>query len=82
MDAIADDRNCVKQCLGAGARLEDDHLPLRVDAHQLQLQPAPIDHILDAEIKLAAHDDRVRLARELVEEVEADRVDLIVDVEA
>ena len=57
------------------------HSPLRVDAHQPQLLPAAVHDVLDAEVELAAHDGRVRLARELVEEVEADGVDLVVYVE-
>lgn len=39
-----------------------DLLPLRIDSHQLQLLPASLDHVLDAEIKLAAHDNRVWLS--------------------
>lgn len=57
-------------------------LPLGVNPDQVQLLPAPVNHILDAEVQLARHDNRVGLAGELVEEVKGDGVDLIVDVEA
>ena len=57
-------------------------LPLGIDPHQLQLLPAPLDNVLDAQIELTTHDDGIGFAGELVEEVEANGVDLVVDVEA
>ena len=53
---------------------------LGVDPHQLQLLPASVDDILDPQVELAAHDDRVRLSSQLVQEVQRDRVDLVVDI--
>lgn len=44
--------------------------------------PAAIDNVLDAQIELTRHDGSMRLAGELIKEIEADRVDLIVYVEA
>lgn len=55
---------------------------LGVDPHQLQFLPASIDDILDSQVELAAHDDCVRLASQLVQEVQRDRVDLVVDIQA
>lgn len=63
------------------AEVRVDALALGIDADQRQLLPAAVDDILDAQIQLAAHDNRVRLTRELVEKVERDGVDLVVDVE-
>lgn len=59
-----------------------DAFPFRVDPHQRQLLPAPVNHVLDAQVELAAHDHRIGLTRQTVQEVKADRVDLIVDVQA
>ena len=42
---------------------------LGVDPHQLQFLPASIDDILDPQVELAAHDDRVRLSSQFVQEV-------------
>lgn len=64
------------------AKVRVGALALGVDAHEVELLPAPVDDVLDAEVELAAHDDGVVLARELVEEVERDAVDLVVDVQA
>lgn len=57
-------------------------LALGVDADEAQLLPAPVDDVLDPEVELAAHDHRVRLARQLVQEVERHAVDLVVHVQA
>ena len=57
-------------------------LPLRINPHELQLLPAPINHIRQPKIEFAAHDDGVRFACELVEVLEGDGVDFVVDVEA
>lgn len=56
--------------------------PLGVDTNQLQLRPAPIDHVCDTQIELAGHDDGLWLACQGVEEVEGDGINLVVDVEA
>ena len=64
------------------AEIRLEPLPLRVDAHQLQLLPAPINHIRESEVEFAAHDDGVGFAGELVEVLEGDGVDFVVDVEA
>jgi hypothetical protein len=55
--------------------------PLRVYPHEPELLPAPVDHILDAKIELAAHDACIRLSGQLVEKVHADRIDFVVYVE-
>lgn len=44
--------------------------------------PAPIYDVLYAEIEFARHDDGMRFAGQLVEEVKADAIDLVVNVEA
>lgn len=59
-----------------------DPLPLGVYADQPEVLPAAGDHVVDAQVHLAGHDDRIGLARQLVQEVEADGVDLVVDVQA
>ena len=59
-----------------------DTFTLGVDADQVELLPAALDDVLDAQVHLARHDDGVGLARELIEEVERHRVDLVVDVQA
>lgn len=64
------------------AEIRLDPLPLRVDAHEVQVGPAALDHVGDAEVQLAGHDDGVGFAREGVEEGERDGVDFVVDVEA
>lgn len=56
-------------------------IPLRVDTHQLQLLPAPLYDVLNPQVELAAHDHRVGLSGQLVKEVEADRVYLVIDVQ-
>jgi len=55
---------------------------LRVDAHQLQFLPAPIDNILETEVQLTRHDDGMRLACQLVQVRQTDGIDLIIDVQA
>jgi len=55
---------------------------LGVDAHQIQLFPAALDDVLDAEVEFAGHDGGVGFAGEGVEVVEGDGVDFVVDVEA
>lgn len=67
------------QCL---AEVWLDTLALGVNSHQSQLIPAPIYHVLNAKIKLAAHDYSIRFSGELIEKVEANAVDLVVDVYA
>lgn len=57
-------------------------LPLGVKPHQAQFLPDSFHHLLHSEIELARHDGRVRLAGQLVQEFEADAVDLVVDVQA
>lgn len=57
-------------------------LALGVDADEVELLPAAIDDVLDAQVELAAHDDGLGLAGQLIEEVERHAVDLVVDVEA
>lgn len=57
-------------------------LPLGVNANQVKFFPAAIHNVLDAQVELAAHDHGLRLAGELVKEVERYGVDLVVDVEA
>ena len=64
------------------AKIRFNALSLRVDPHQMQILPAPLNDILHTEVELAGHDDGVGLAGELVEEVERDRVDLVVHVQA
>lgn len=64
------------------AKVWIDALALGVDADQVQFLPTAIDHVLDAEVKFAAHDDRMRLTGELVEEVERYTVDFVVHVQA
>ena len=56
--------------------------PLRVDAQKSQFLPAAVHDVLDPQVELAAHDHGLGLARELVEEVEADGVDLVVHIQA
>ncbi len=65
---------------GYGNRRVEGLLPFGIYPHELQFLPAALDDVLDAEVELAAHDDRVRLARELIEKAEADAVDFVVDV--
>lgn len=55
--------------------------PLRVDAHELQLLPAALDDIVDAQVEFAGHDGGVGFAGELVEKVKGDAIDFVVDVE-
>lgn len=69
-----DDQSLAKVWVGA--------LALGVDADQLELLPAAVDDVLDAQVELATHDARVRLTRKLVEEVQGHAVDLVVDVQA
>ena len=57
-------------------------LPFRVQTDKPQFFPAAVDHVLDPQVELAAHDAGVWFAGELVEEVERDRVDLVVHVQA
>lgn len=59
-----------------------DSLPLGVYADQPEILPAAVDHVVDAQVHLAGHDDRIGLSRQLVQEVEADGVDLVVHVQA
>jgi len=55
-------------------------IPLRIDTHQLQLLPAPFYDVLNPKVELAAHDYRIRLSGQLVEEVKTDRVYLVIDI--
>jgi hypothetical protein len=71
--ALSDDKRFVEAWL--------DTLALGVNPHELQFFPTPLDDLLDSEIKLAGHDGCVRLACEVVEMLQADTVDLVVDVE-
>ena len=71
--ALSDDKRFVEAWL--------DTLALGVNSHKLELFPTPLDHFLDSEIKLTGHDGCVRLARKVVEMLQADAVDLVVDVE-
>ena len=70
--ALSDDERFVE------ARL--DTLALGVNPHELKFFPTPLDHFLDSEVKLTGHDGCVRLACEVVEMLQADAVDLVVDV--
>ena len=56
-------------------------LPLRINPNQPQLLPTALDHILNPQIQLAAHNHGVRFAGQRVEMREADGVDFVVDVE-
>lgn len=56
-------------------------IPLGVYAHQPQFLPAPLHHVLDAEIEFTAHDDCVGFPSQLVQEIQGDGIDLVVDVE-
>lgn len=58
------------------------HSPLGVDTDQPQLLPATVNDVLDTQVELATHDHRVGFSCQLVQEVEADTIDLVVDVEA
>lgn len=58
-----------------------DAFPFCVDPYQRQLLPAPVNHILDAQVELAAHHNRIGLTRQPVQEVKTNRVDLIVYVQ-
>lgn len=58
-----------------------DAIPLGIDSHQLELLPASLHYVLDSEIKLTAHDDRVGLSCQLVEKIERDRINLVVYVQ-
>lgn len=57
-------------------------LSLGVNADELELLPASVNHVLDAQVELAAHDYGVVLSGELVQKVERDAVNLVVDVQA
>lgn len=63
------------------AKVRVDTFSLRVQPDQSQLLPAPIHHVLDTQVQLATHDDRVGLARQLVQEIERYAVDLVVHVQ-
>lgn len=63
------------------AKVRIHTLSLGVDADELELLPAAIHDVLDAEVELAAHDDGLRLAGELVQEVDRDAIDLVVHIE-
>lgn len=63
-----------------GSRREDE--PFRVNPNQAEFLPQAFYDVLHAEVELAAHDRCVGFAGELVQEVEADAVDFVVDVEA
>jgi hypothetical protein len=56
-------------------------LPFCVESDQAEFRPDSFYDILDAEIELATHDGRMWFAREFVEEVEADAVDFVIDIE-
>lgn len=64
------------------AKVRVGALALGVDADELELLPAAVDDVLDAEVELAGHDAGVGLAREFVEEVQGHTVDLVVHVQA
>lgn len=57
-------------------------LPLGVKTHQAQFLPNTFNHLLYSEIELARHDGCVGFTGQLVQEFEADAVDLVVDVQA
>jgi hypothetical protein len=63
-------------------QVRKDHIPFCVQPHQSQLLPDPLDNLLNTEVELTTHDGCVRLAGQLVQELEADAVDLVVDVQA
>jgi hypothetical protein len=56
-------------------------LPFCVESDQAEFRPDSFYDILDAEIELTTHDGRMWFAREFVEEVEADAVDFVIDIE-
>lgn len=56
-------------------------LALGVNSHELEFFPTPLDHFFHAEVELTGHDGCVWLACEVVEMLQADAVDLVVDVE-
>ncbi len=49
-----------------GGKTLEVNLPFSVYSHELQFLPTSLDHILYAQIKLAAHDDCVRLFSQLI----------------
>lgn len=57
-------------------------LALRVYPNQLELLPAAVNHILDAQVQLAAHDDGLRLPRQTVQEIERNAINLVVHIQA
>lgn len=67
------------QCL---AKVWIGSFPLGVNTDELELFPAPVDHILDSQVQLATHDYCVVFSGELVQKVKRDAVDLVVDVQA
>ena len=60
----------------------DQSLPFCIYSHQAEFLPASLDNVLHSEVKFAGHDSCVGLARELVEEVKADAINLVVYVQA
>jgi hypothetical protein len=55
---------------------------VRVNPNQRQLLPTPLNHILDPEIELTAHNHGMRLACQLIQVRDPDTVDLVVHVQA
>ena len=83
MDRVTHILNAASMSHNQGfAKVWFDALSLRVDPHQVQILPAPLDDVLHAEVKLAGHDNGVGFTGELVEEVERDGVDLVIHVQA
>ena len=64
------------------AEIRLDPLPLCVYPHQPQLLPAPLYHILHTQIQFTRHHSRARLSGQVVEEVQTNRVYLVVHVQA
>jgi hypothetical protein len=62
--------------------IRHDALALGVNADQGKFLPAAVHDVLNAQVKLARHDDRVGFAGELVQMRDADGVDFVVDVQA
>ena len=55
---------------------------LAEDAHEAHGVPHARQQVVEVQLEVHGHDDRVRLPRELLDVLERDHVDLVVDVEA
>ena len=55
-------------------------LPFRVESHQSQFLPNTLHDILHTKIKFTTHDSCVRFTGKGIEELEANAIDLVVDV--